>query len=94
MDLRGRRRGRLWLTRRLVLRPLQRHTRAALRPQDVLGALQARVALTEQLLVRVPGQAVLHAVPLPPRHRDVPGQRLSGNKAFITEDLRSYARQG
>src|SRR6266851_6469457 len=43
VDLRGRRRGRLWLTLRLVLRPLQRHTRAALRPQDVLGALQAQV---------------------------------------------------
>src|SRR5215469_14502704 len=29
--------------------------------------------ITEQLLLRVPGQAVLQAVSLPQRHRDVPG---------------------
>ncbi len=73
VDLRGRRRGRLWWTLRLVRRPLQRHTRAALRLQDVRGALPAWVPHTAQVLVRVPGQAVLHAVPRPQRHRDVPG---------------------
>jgi hypothetical protein len=50
---------------RLLLRPLQRHAGAALRHEDVLGALHERISLNDKLIVLVGGHAVLHPVPLP-----------------------------
>jgi hypothetical protein len=51
------------------------HTDAALRQQDMLITLHEGIALNDELVLLVGGQTVLHPVPLPERHYDVPGQR-------------------
>ena len=59
----------------LLLRPLERHTRAALRQQDVLAALHDRVPFDDELIVLVGGHALVHSIPLPQRNHDSPRQR-------------------
>jgi hypothetical protein len=59
----------------LLLLPLLPHAGATLDQQDGLGAFHDRVALEDELVIRVGGQAVLHPIPLPERHYDGPGQR-------------------
>ena len=51
-----------WLLR-LLLCPLQRHTRAALRQQDVLTPLHHRIALDDELIILIGASIMAPAIP-------------------------------